>query len=201
MKTLRGLAHEELSDYELLCLYTKDSDNSAFETLVHRHRRQVYNFILKMTRNPQASEDIFQDTFVRVIKNAHTYRPKAKFTTWCLQIARNLTLDYFKKENIRRHPSIDASRPSDDFSLKNILENDDPTSSEALLKEEMFEYLHDGIQELPDNQREALTLRIFEDLPYAEISEILGSPEGTVKYWVHEGVAAIGRFLERKGLK
>jgi hypothetical protein len=78
----------DCTDFELLKLFVKSKDNAAFETLVNRHRRQVYNFVYKMVGRAEAAEDIFQETFLRVLKNAHTYTPRAKFTTWCLQIAR-----------------------------------------------------------------------------------------------------------------
>ncbi|MBP9893667.1 MAG: sigma-70 family RNA polymerase sigma factor, partial [Planctomycetes bacterium] len=99
---------ESLDDYELVKRFTKGS-NDAFEVLVLRHKRQVYNFIYKMVGKPEPADDLFQETFMRVLKNAHTYRPRAKFTTWTLQIARNVTLDYFKRENLRQHVSLDAN--------------------------------------------------------------------------------------------
>lgn len=192
---------EDRTDFELLKLYVQRASTDAFETLVQRHRRQVYNFIFKMVRKAEAAEDIFQDTFVRVIKNAHKYTPRAKFTTWTLQIARNLTLDYFKRENLRQHVSIDAGRTDDDKGIAGLLKGLGPESSEVLLSRELVDEVREAVTRLPENQREALVLRMYEDLPYAEISEVLGSPEGTVKYWVHEAVNTLARYLERRGLK
>ncbi|MCA8937799.1 MAG: sigma-70 family RNA polymerase sigma factor, partial [Planctomycetes bacterium] len=169
--------------------------------LVQRHRRQVYNFVYKMVGKAEAAEDIFQETFLRVIKNAHTYTPRAKFTTWCLQIARNLTLDYFKRESLRQHVSIDASPAGDDRSIAGLLQGLDPQSHEILQSRELIDVVREGVAELPENQRQALVLRMYEDLPYADIADVLGSPEGTVKYWVHEAINSLTRFLERRGLK
>lgn len=201
LKSIEKKAPDERTDFDLLKLYVKKKSMEAFEALVQRHRRQVYNFIYKMVGRAEAAEDIFQETFLRVIKNAHTYTPRAKFTTWCLQIARNLSLDYFKREGLRQHVSIDASPLGDDRSIAGLLQGTDPESGEILVSRELVEEVRQAVTELPDNQREALVLRMYEDLPYAEIADVLGSPEGTVKYWVHEAVNALAKHLERRGLK
>lgn len=193
--------HQECSDFELLQLFEKQSDHAAFEALVQRHRRQVYNFIFKMVGRAEAAEDIFQETFLRVLKNAGSYTPRAKFTTWCLQIARNLTLDHYKRENLRQHASIDApAGDGEEQSFAGLLRGTDPESHEVLQSRELVDEVRLAITRLPENQREALVLRVHQDLPYAEISEILGSPEGTVKYWVHEAISALSRYLQKKGL-
>jgi RNA polymerase sigma-70 factor, ECF subfamily len=201
LKSIEQKEPEERSDFDLLKLYVKREDMEAFETLVRRHRRQVYNFVYKMVGRAEAAEDIFQETFLRVIKNAHTYTPRAKFTTWCLQIARNLTLDYFKREGLRQHVSIDASPTGDERTFAGLLQGTDPESGEILVSRELVDEVREAVNHLPENQREALVLRMYEDLPYAEIAEVLGSPEGTVKYWVHEAVNTLARHLERRGLK
>lgn len=190
----------ERTDFELLKLFVQRASQDAFETLVTRHRRQVYNFIFKMVGKAEAAEDIFQETFLRVLKNAHTYTPRAKFTTWCLQIARNLTLDYFKREGLRRHASLDAQSDETERSMGQMLAGIVPESSEVLVSREMIEGVREAVTRLPENQREALVLRVYQDLQYSEIAEILGSPEGTVKYWVHEAIGQLARWLERKGL-
>ena len=201
LRAIENKSPQDRSDFDLLKLYVKKQSMEAFEALVQRHRRQVYNFIYKMVGRAEAAEDIFQETFLRVIKNAHTYTPRAKFTTWCLQIARNLSLDYFKREGLRQHVSIDASPLGDDRSIAGLLQGTDPESGEILVSRELVEEVRQAVTQLPENQREALVLRMYEDLPYAEIADVLGSPEGTVKYWVHEAVNALAKHLERKGLK
>ncbi len=201
-KTGGGKPLPDCTDFELLKIFVKSRDEGAFETLVNRHRRQVYNFVFKMVGKAEAAEDIFQETFLRVLKNAHTYTPRAKFTTWCLQIARNLSLDYFKRESLRRHASIDAGAPgNEERSMAALLQGADPESHDIAQSRELVDEVRLAITELPENQRQALILRVYEDMPYAEISEVLGSPEGTVKYWVHEAVNTLARYLERRGLK
>lgn len=193
---------DEASDFDLLQLYVKSEHNEAFETLVRRHRRQVYNFIYKMVGRAEPAEDIFQETFLRVLKNAGSYTPRAKFTTWALQIARNLTLDHYKRENLRQHASIDATAGGDEGeqTFAALLQGSDPQSVEILQNRELIEEVRIGITQLPENQREALVLRVHQDMPYAEIAQVLGSPEGTVKYWVHEAIAALSKYLQKRGL-
>jgi RNA polymerase sigma-70 factor, ECF subfamily len=194
-------AYDDCTDYELLKLFVKGKQEGAFEALVNRHRRQVYNFVFKMVGRAEAAEDIFQETFLRVLKNAHTYTPRAKFTTWCLQIARNLSLDYFKRESLRQHVSIDAGGPgNEERSMAALLQGAGPESHEVVISKELVDEVRQAVTRLPENQREALVLRMYEDMPYAEIAEVLGSPEGTVKYWVHEAVSTLARYLERRGL-
>lgn len=202
LKTIEKKAPDDRTDFDLLKLYVKKKSAEAFEALVQRHRRQVYNFIYKMVGRAEAAEDIFQETFLRVIKNAHTYTPRAKFTTWCLQIARNLSLDHFKRESLRQHVSIDASSTGDDdHTIAALLQGFEPESHEVMLSRELISEVKEAVTRLPENQREALVLRMYEDMPYADIAEILGSPEGTVKYWVHEAVSFLAKHMEKRGLK
>ena len=193
---------EECSDYELLQLFVNSELEAAFTTLVLRHKRQVYNFIYKMVGKAEPAEDIFQETLLRVMKNAGSYTPRAKFTTWALQIARNLTLDHYKRENLRQHASIDATTggEGEEQTFASLLKGTGPQSIDVLQHRELIEEVRVGITHLPQNQREALILRVHQDMPYAEIAEVLGSPEGTVKYWVHEAIAALSRHLQKRGL-
>ncbi|MCA8946127.1 MAG: RNA polymerase sigma factor, partial [Planctomycetes bacterium] len=100
-----------------------------------------------------------------------------------------------------QHVSIDASPAGDDRSIAGLLQGLDPQSHEILQSRELIDVVREGVAELPENQRQALVLRMYEDLPYADIADVLGSPEGTVKYWVHEAINSLTRFLERRGLK
>jgi RNA polymerase sigma-70 factor (ECF subfamily) len=193
---------EECSDFDLLQLFVKSDHHEAMETLWRRHKRQVYNFIYKMVGKAEPAEDIFQETFMRVLKNAGSYTPRAKSTTWALQIARNLTLDHYKRENLRQHASIDATTGGDEGeqTFASLLQGQDPQSVDILQQRELVEEVRVGITTLPENQREALILRVHQDMPYADIAQVLGSPEGTVKYWVHEAIAALSKYLQKRGL-
>ena len=188
-----------LTDYELIKLFRR-GDNAAFEALVYRHKQITFNFIYRMVGNQQAADDLFQDVWLKVLRNAHTYRPKAKFTTWTLQIARNTVLDYFKRENLRAHVSLDLPVGNDELSIKSIVPSKGPQPEEVLLSEEMMAEVQHALCRLPVKQQESLVLRIYHKMPYSEISGLLDSPEGTVKYWVHEAVKALTAYLEKRGV-
>ncbi len=194
-----GVAMPELTDYELVKQFRK-GDTKAFETLVHRHRQMTFAFIYRMVGNQAAADDLFQDTWLKVLKNAHTYQPRAKFTTWVMQIARNTTLDYFKRENLRAHVSLDLPVGNDEKSLTSIVPSQGPQPEEVLLSREVTDEVQKAMGRLPIRQQEALVLRVYHQMPYAEIAELLGTPEGTAKYWVHEAVKALAAHLEARGI-
>lgn len=188
-----------LTDFELVKKF-RAGDPAAFEELVSRHQQMCFGFIFRMVGNQAAADDLFQDTWLKVLKNAHTYVPKAKFSTWLLQIARNTTLDYFKRENLRAHVSLDSPVANDDKSVSSIVPSQGPQPEEVLLSREVTDEVQKAICRLPIKQQEALVLRIYHHLPYSEIAELLGTPEGTAKYWVHEAVKALTAHLEARGI-
>ena len=87
-------------DADNLLIAYRNGDVASFDRIIEQFGQQVYNFIYKLVGTPEAAEDIFQDTFLRVLKNIENYQPKAKLQTWLIQIAKNLCYDYFKKENL-----------------------------------------------------------------------------------------------------
>lgn len=194
-----GGTMSELTDYELVKKF-RAGDSAAFETLVHRHRQMCFSFIYRMVGNQAAADDLFQDTWLKVLRNAHTYVPKAKFSTWLLQIARNTTLDHFKRENLRAHVSLDAPVANDEKTLSSIVPSAGPQPEEVLLSREVTDEVQKAICRLPIKQQEALVLRIYHQMPYAEIAQLLDTPEGTAKYWVHEAVKALTAHLEARGI-
>lgn len=189
----------EMDDMSLLDAF-RDGASEAFEALVKRHQGLVFNFLYRMVGNQAAADDLFQETWLKVLRNAHTYRPKAKFTTWCLQIARNTAFDHFKRENLRAHVSLDLPVANDEATLKSIVPSKGPQPESVLLSQEVTDEVQKAICRLPIRQQEALVLRIYHKMPYSEIAELLEAPEGTAKYWVHEAVKALTEHLEKRGI-
>ncbi|MCK6438680.1 MAG: sigma-70 family RNA polymerase sigma factor [Planctomycetes bacterium] len=187
----------DLTDYQLLKRFCA-GDSDAFETLVARHKRMTYNFIYRMVGNRETADDLFQEMWLKVLRAANTYRPQAKFTTWALQIARNATLDHFKRSGLRRHASLDAGTEDGEGGFAETVRSETPDPDEQLLSGERLELLKRSVEKLPQNQREALILRIYHQLPYSDISELLGTPEGTAKYWVHEAIKSLTENLQRE---
>src|SRR6266496_1443219 len=106
---------QDQADEDLMVMYQK-GEVRAFEILLSRHRKPVYNFVLRFVGDKETAEDLLQETFMRVIKGADAYKRQAKFTTWLYTIARNLCVDQTRRRKHRRHASLDAPMSSDEES-------------------------------------------------------------------------------------
>jgi RNA polymerase sigma-70 factor, ECF subfamily len=168
---------------ETLMLRYQGGDVSAFEILLSRHERPVYNFLLRSVGNRSVAEDLLQDTFLRVIKGAPTYQRQAKFTTWLYTIARNLCVDRSRRQKHRKAQSLDQPLRDDDGSgtLLDVLPDSGPGSERQAIGHELRERLHAAIASLAEDQREVFLLRQFHDMPFKEIAEVVGIPENTAK--------------------
>ncbi len=167
---------------ETLMLRYQGGDASAFEILLSRHERGVYNFILRSVGAPAVAEDLLQDTFLRVIKGAPSYQKQAKFTTWLYTIARNLCVDRSRRQKHRKAQSLDQPlRDDGSASLLDVLPDRGPGSERQAARGELKARLEAAIAALGDEQREVFLLRQFHDLPFKDIAEIVGVSENTVK--------------------
>lgn len=172
----------EPADEELLARYRK-GDARAFEVLLARHRGAVYAFILRSVRDRQAAEDLFQETFLRVVQRADQFEGQSRFSTWLFTIARNLTVDHARRMRHRRHASLDASKPGDDGGrpmVENVAGADRGADRKAIEAQAMATF-EIALEQLPDEQREVFLLRQTEGLSFADIASILGVPENTAK--------------------
>jgi RNA polymerase sigma-70 factor (ECF subfamily) len=157
---------------------TAGGDMNAFQELVEMHQSSVIGTVAKMLGNANDAHDISQQVFVRVWKASGNYQPTAKFTTWLFTITRNLVFNESRKRQRRSEVSIDERE--DDHHME---ERDHTTASpeENLLTNELEEAITAAIDALPENQRMAVVLRRFEDLPYEEIGEVLEISVSAVK--------------------
>lgn len=153
-------------------------DHDAFRELVERHQGAVVGTVTKMLGNTSDSEDIAQLVFIRVWKHAKRYKAKHKFTTYLYTIARNLVYNESRRRS--RKKTVSADQREDDQHLQHP---DDPAAEPdaALLTDELQRAIDSAIQALPENQRMALVLRRYEDLPYEEIAEVLKTSVPAVK--------------------
>ena len=169
------------SDESLMLRY-RDGDVRAFEVLVTRHRRSIYNFILRFVRDTAQAEDVLQETFLRVIKGADAYEKQAKFTTWLYTIARNLCVDAARRGKHRKAASLDAPVGDDEgAALIDLVAGGDPGAEKQSVNRELGARLRKAIEALPEEQREIFLLREVSDLQFNEIAQIVGCPENTVK--------------------
>ena len=170
------------ADEDLMVLYQR-GEVRAFELLLNRHRKPVYNFILRFVGDKETAEDLLQEAFMRVIKGAEAYKRQAKFTTWLYTIARNLCVDQTRRRKHRKHASLDAPMDTSDDSgtLMDVIPSTEMASDRKSVNKQLHETMHRAISALSEEQREVFLMREFLDLPFKQIAEVVGVPENTVK--------------------
>ena len=172
-----------LPDEELVRRFN-GGDPAAFEVLLQRYRRPLYNFILRYVRDRESAEDLLQDAFLRVIQRSDEFKGESKFTTWLYTIARNLCIDSQRKMSYRRHRSLDAPTPGKDADGPNLLEriaSEQPQADRDAIAKALQDEIAQAVEALPDEQREVFLMREVQNLAFKEIAAIVGVPENTVK--------------------
>jgi RNA polymerase sigma-70 factor (ECF subfamily) len=185
------------SDESLMLRY-RDGDVRAFELLVTRHRKALFNFILRFVRDTAAAEDVTQETFLRLVKGADAYERQAKFTTWLYTIARNLCVDAARRGKHRKAASLDAPLGDEDgaASLLDLVPDGGAGVDRQAQSRELAQRLRQAIEALPDEQREIFLLREVADLQFNEIANVIGCPENTVKSRMRYALEKLREALE-----
>jgi RNA polymerase sigma-70 factor (ECF subfamily) len=158
----------QLSDQELVQKFL-GGDNASIEILINRHKNKVYTYIILTVKNQHLAEDIFQDTFIKVIKSLHDgkYRDDGKFLSWVIRIAHNLIIDHFRKEKqINTFTSEDYE--TDIFNSKKLSEGN---IEEFIIREQIINDVRSLIDELPEDQKQVILLRHYGGLSFKEIAE------------------------------
>ena len=158
------------SDKELIERY-QDGDVHSFELLIGRYQKQVYSYILTLVKDKQLADDVFQDTFVKVIQTVKSkgYKDDGRFVQFAMRIAHNLVIDHFRKEN--RIPTVESS--SEDYNYIDNVPITDASVEQGMIVDQVHSDLHRMIAFLPDEQREVLRMRIFDDMSFKDIADII----------------------------
>lgn len=140
----------------------------ALEQLINRHQLQIFNFIYSKINDRDLSEDLFQDTFIKVIRTLKngTYNEEGKFLPWVMRIAHNLVIDYYRKSS--RIPVLDNK---DGFDIFQFISDTSPNAENTLVQEQVFKDIQKLVQELPEDQKEVLVMRLYRDMSFKEIAE------------------------------
>ena len=143
---------------------------SDFELLVGRYQDQIYNYVYSLVRDRQLCDDIFQDTFVKIIRviKAGGYKDEGKFIQFAMRIAHNLVIDHFRKEN--RLPVVESS--SEDYNYVDNAPITDPSVEQGMIIDQIHSDLRKMIELLPTEQREVLRMRLYDDLSFKEIADL-----------------------------
>ncbi len=155
------------TDADLVKSYINGSE-IALETLVNRHKLQIFNFINSKINDRDTSEDIFQDTFIKVIRTLKNglYNEEGKFLPWIMRIAHNLVIDHFRKSN--RVPTIENK---EEFDIFQFVSDTAPNAENILIEDQILKDIQKLIQELPHDQKEVLIMRMYRDMSFKEIAE------------------------------
>ena len=145
-----------------------DGSESALENLINRHQARVFNFINSKVQDRDTAEDIFQDTFIKVIKTIKNgqYNEEGKFLPWIMRIAHNLVIDFFRKNN--RMPKV---RNTEEFDIFQFISDNSPNAEHNMVQDQVVKDLQKLVQELPDDQKEVLIMRLYRDMSFKEIAE------------------------------
>ena len=157
----------QLKDAQLVSSYL-DGSEYALEQLINRHQLQIFNFINSKINDRDTSEDLFQDTFIKVIRTLKSgaYNEEGKFLPWVMRIAHNLVIDHCRKSN--RIPTVGNK---EDFDISQFISDKSPNAESTLVQEQVLKDLQKLIQELPEDQKEVLIMRLYRDMSFKEIAE------------------------------
>lgn len=183
----RGSERVETAQDSLLMSRVRDGDVGTLAVLFERHHRALFQFFIRLTSNREASEDLVQDVFFRILKYRETYQPGSQFTTWMYQIARNAHLDQVRK----RKPELPLPEENDERGWE--IASSDGTAEQKVQQDEEVKLLRRALASLPDEKREVLVLSRFQHLKYDEIGKILRCDARTVKVRVFRAIRELGR--------
>lgn len=192
MKTLSNL-----SDFELVQDFV-NGNQASLEVLINRHRKKIYTYIIMIVKDKYLAEDIFQDTFIKVIKSLREgrYRDNGRFLSWVIRIAHNLMIDHFRKEKQLNTISND-NYETDIFNSKKFAE---PTVEEDIISGQISRDIRRLIQELPDDQKEVVILRHFCGLSFKEIADQTDVSINTALGRMRYALINLRRLIKEKDL-
>lgn len=171
---------------------------AAYRELVDRLEKPLINFILRFVGEQHVAEDLFQETFVRVVKTLAVFRPEASLSTWIHTIARNLSLDWLKAKRRHRETALDAASCENKgrvIYFKDVLRSSVETPAVRAESTEDERRVTVALGALSPIKREALVLRMYAGLQYSEIARIQNAPVGTVKFRIHEAIRDLSELL------
>ncbi len=187
-----------LSDKELIGRYLQ-GNHASLEILISRHQNRIYAYILMIVKNKELADDLFQDTFIKVINTirAGSYNEEGKFLQWVMRIAHNLIIDYFRKSN--RIPVIDNSK-NEDFNIFDTLDIMDESIEDRMITEQIHKDVRNLIEILPDEQREVLYMRHYAEMSFKDIAEVTNVSINTALGRMRYALINLRKFIAEKNI-
>lgn len=170
---------------------------ASLEILINRHQSRVYSYIISKLRDEDLANDVFQDTFVKVINTlrAGRYNEEGKFLPWVMRIAHNLVIDHFRRE--KRMPTVS---PSADFDIFDVIKDSTPTIENSIIQDQIDSDLVKLIEHLPEEQKEVLKLRIYSKLSFKEIAEQTDVSINTALGRMRYALMNLRKIIEQNGV-
>jgi len=189
---MAAILSQQLNDAQLITDYVQ-GDEHALEILIEKYQQRIFNFIFSKIHDRDLTEDIFQETFFKVIRtlNNGVYNEEGKFLPWVMRIAHNLVIDHFRKSN--RLPRYETN---DDFDIFQFIGNSEISAEDALIDEQIVQDLQRLILELPEDQREVLLMRVYKDMSFKEIAENTGVSINTALGRMRYAVINLRKLIE-----
>ena len=184
---------QKQSDSLLVSKYIEGNEN-ALGVLIERHNQRIFSFIFSKVYDKEISNDIFQDTFVKVIKTlkAGKYNEEGKFLPWVMRIAHNLVIDHFRKGN--RMPKFNDNG---EFSIFSVLSDDSLNAETSIIKNQVETDVRSLVQELPNDQKEVLVMRMYNDMSFKEISKNTGVSINTALGRMRYALINLRKLIEK----
>ena len=184
---------------EVLMLRYKDGDLSAFEIILEKHQQPLFSFAYRFCKDYSQAQDLVQEVFLRLIKMAKMYEPRAKFTTYLYTIAHNVCVDHLRRRKKRNHASLsDPIDYENELTLEDTMKDERANPQRDYHQKTFEQALHQAVDELPAEQREVFLLREQQNLAFEEIARITGCLPSTAKSRMRYALQAIREKLQHK---
>ena len=173
-------------------------DQNSLEILIRRHKNRVFSYILLIVKNQELAEDIFQETFIKVIRSLKRgkYTENGKFVSWVLRISHNLIIDHFRKEKLKGTISNDST----EVDIFNSQKFSEATIEDQLVTDQILSEVKELINELPEDQQQVIYMRHYMGLSFKEIAEQTGVSINTALGRMRYALINLRKIIEKKNL-
>lgn len=185
------------SDEQLVCLYIEGQE-TALEVLINRYQQKIFSYIMMVVRDKDLAEDLFQDTFIKVINTLRlgNYREEGKFNQWIMRITRNLIIDHFRKN--QKMSFVDNNNENGNF-FDNFSEATH-SIEQIMITNQIHESLRSLITLLPEKQQEVLVMRLYKDLSFKEIADLTNVSINTALGRMRYAILNLRKMVEEKNI-
>jgi RNA polymerase sigma-70 factor (ECF subfamily) len=172
-------------------------DPDLFDQLIEKYQHRLLRYLVSLTGRRELAEDLFQETWIRVLERGHQYDARHEFSAWLFTIARNLVIDHLRR---KQPASLDSMADNDDAPPFEVPAAGQPSAFDATVQREQNAQISAGMERIAAEYREALVLRFQEGMSLQEIAQVTGAPLGTVKSRIYRGLSALEPWLKGASL-